>query len=110
MKITKTQLKQLITEARTGVIGGIGFGPPPVQEAQWEDNPDPYGGAEGDLDMGHIHDSDDLYQFLSNQMAELMDEAFDLRSSLGLKPKEIRDVFASASQRILETYFPENRR
>lgn len=110
MEITKSQLKQLITEARTGVIGGIGFGSPPVQEAQWEDNPDPYGGAEGDLDMGHIHDSDDLYEELSNQMAELMDEAFDLGRTMGLSSKEIRDVFASASQRVLETYFPENRR
>jgi len=110
MKISRSQLKQLITEARTGVIGGIGFGPPPVQESQWEDNPDPYGGAEGDVDMGHIHDEDGLYEELSNQMAELMDEAFDLGRTMGLSPKEIRDVFASASHYVLETYFPENRR
>lgn len=110
MKITKAQLKQLITEARTGVIGGIGFGPPPVQEAQWEDNPDPYGGAEGDVDMGHIHDVDGLFEFLKNDMADLMDEAFELGRTMGLSSKEIRDVFASASQDVLETHFPENRR
>jgi len=41
MKISKSQLKQLITEARTGMIGGIGFAPP-VQEVRREDNqPDP---------------------------------------------------------------------
>jgi len=36
MKISKSQLKQLITEAKAGMIGGIGFAPP-VQEARRED-------------------------------------------------------------------------
>jgi hypothetical protein len=103
MKLSKAQLKQLITEARSGMLGGIGFGTRSnqaqdtgfVQEASWEDNPDPYGGAEGDLDMGW----DNLIVAYRSAIWEAME--------LGLTPNEIKTAFEEAYDYAVETYTPK---
>ena len=66
-----------------------------IQETRWEDNPDPYGGAEGDLDMGW----NNLIMAYSSAIWEAME--------LGLTPNEIKTAFEEAYDYVVQTYTPK---